>query len=237
MKSRLIKKIRCPSGTHEDTTPSCALYADGSGYCFSCQSFFKKLAEPEAVPEVKPEDLIEKLSYIDSLPKDTIRGLLLPYDNMGYYIVWPDRSYYKLRKWATNGPQDRYLSPRGVAKTPFYIPPSILTESLIIVEGEINALSLNKAKVNYGIFSPGSTTNFSVNYLEKYLRKLTHYTKILILVDDEYVSLQAALTVKDFLQHTCPNVLIHLMNIDCNDILVTHGEEALKKEIDNLEMS
>jgi hypothetical protein len=236
MKSRLIKKIRCPSGTHTDSTPSCALYADGSGFCFSCRAFFKKLGDVEESPEIVPENLDEKLAYIEGLPVDKIRGLTLPYDNTGYYIVWPDRSYYKLRRWTVNGSSDRYLSPRGIHKTLFVLESLINSDLLIIVEGEINALSLRKAGINCAIICPGSTTNFTERYLTGHLPKLTSCSRILILVDNQYVSFEAALNTKVFLNQHCLNIRIILMDKDCNEILVERGEQALKKEIEDVEM-
>lgn len=224
-----LYKIRCPDPEHEDSAPSCAVYDDGSGYCFSCNKYFKEVAEPTKNVIKHIEDLNEKFNYIESLPTTHTRGLVFPFDNDGYYIVWPDRNYYKLRRWATLRGGDKYLSPSGHSKPLFRLPASKAVSRLIIVEGEINALSLKFEIANCDIISPGSATSFTDNTMLSSLPTLAKYANILICVDEDVAGLSAALKLKELLKHDVLSVTINLMEKDFNQLLVDYGKEFKNK--------
>ncbi len=82
-------KILCTSPEHDESTPSMEVYDDG-GYCFSCGWVDKSVGDREAPPR-EVVDIKDKLQRIEALPIKLIRGLQLPYNQSGYFIVWPDK--------------------------------------------------------------------------------------------------------------------------------------------------
>lgn len=244
-KAVFIKKISCPSPEHEDSNPSCALYSDGSAYCFACNMYFKDVEAPIAVTAIQKkeiEDLDVKLTYIASLPTERIRGLEFHYDNSGYYVVWPNSAYYKLRAWAAIVDGSRYLSPLGHTKPLFVIEHLTRTKTLVIVEGEINALSLAKANPPCDIVSPGGVGSFTDKTIVSSLPLFGYYDNIIICVDSDAPGLKGALGLKKLLYDNgiSADIVINLMETDFNQLLVEHGEnfkDIVKKEFKELGMS
>lgn len=232
-RNQVVRKINCENPAHDDRTASCAIYSDGSSYCFGCQAFNAVAAPPEEIEPIIPEDIPAKMAYIDSLPKQIIRGLEFPFDNMGYYVVWPKRDYYKLRRWASDG--GRYLSPVGVDKPWFYLEGQKL--ALFVCEGEINALSLKKVFPDYPVLSPGGVSDFTGARMRKNLTQFREYTRVVIVADSDLVGLKAAVGLKNLISEHVPDVSIVLLDVDCNEMMCgDNGEEKLKETIDGVEM-
>lgn len=229
--AQFVKKILCPS--HEEANPSCALYSDGSGWCFTCQKYFKDLAEPVEVKKL-PENVQERITYIDSLPTQVIRGLELPFDNIGYYIVWPTGDYYKCRRWLTDDAKGKYINPSGVKQPWLVCRISDTSKSLVIVEGELNALSL--AQVYSGdVMSPGGVSQFSLKGFGFSLTHFKKYETINIIADNQPVGAQALLKLKkEFAAFIHPNVRLHLVDTDFNEQLVEYGKEEFQKRINKM---
>lgn len=218
-------RINCTSPAHTDDVPSMAIYEDG-GFCHACGYLDRSIANTDA-PKREQENIGDKLEYIRSLPRKEIRGLQLPYDSSGYFIVWPDNSYYKKRLW--DGPS-RYMGPAG--HKPSLLRFSGLGSSLVIVEGELNAMSL---RFNYksNIVSPGSATNI-MNYLQDYL---LYGPNIAIVVDRDPIGVVMGLELKRELQKRGKRVSLIAVKQDLNDVLQHEGIEGIKKwQKENLEM-
>lgn len=230
-----LYKIRCPDPEHVDGTPSCGVYADGSGYCFSCSKYFKKVAEPTKEVTKHIEDLNDKFTYINSLPTTHTRGLIFPFDNDGYYILWPSGDYYKLRRWTSLRGGDKYLSPSGHHKPLFRLPGSKVTSNLLIVEGEINALSIHPYISNCDVLCPGSASSFTDRMMLSALPEVTKYVNIVICVDADVAGLAAALKLKELLRSKVLNITIKLMEKDFNELLVEYGK-YFKNNLENLDM-
>lgn len=224
-------KILCK--WHDDRNPTMHVYADGA-YCFACG----KQATPQELgmeahelpPEREPENLEESFAYIDSLPKLNMRGLTFPADEWGYFITWADRSYYKKRLFdETSG---RYRSPTGHEYPPFWVRQEG-HNSLLIVEGEINALSVGE--VSHGladVVSPGGAGNFSGKLARKVLTSYCTYSNIFILCDEDAAGAKAAISLYSQLVSKGRTVRMKLMQPDANDLLCsTNGKERLKEEI------
>lgn len=232
--AQFLYKISCPGGTHTDTNPSCAVYSDGGGFCFACNTTFRDLVVPDTKVIKYVEDLPAKLQYIATLPKQTLRGFELPFDKEGYYIVWPTNDYYKLRRWDSAHPSGRYASPSGIQK-PWFIANNSKSRTLVLVEGELNAMSVAKI-VNYQVVSPGSATNFYDNYARNKLTSLSGYNKVIVLVDADGPGFEAAIKAKQMIRNQIPDITINAMKEDANSILTTHGEKALRQEITEVGM-
>lgn len=230
-----LYKIRCPDPEHVDDSPSCGVYADGSGYCFSCSKYFKKVAEPTKEVTKHIEDINEKLTYINSLPTTYTRGLVFPFDNDGYYILWPSSDYYKLRRWSSIRGGDKYLSPSGHRKPLFRLYRQKVTQNLIVVEGEINAISLHGHISNCDIICPGSASSFTDTMILSALPELAEYVNIVICVDADIAGLTAALKLKELLRSKVLNITIKLMERDFNELLVEYGKD-FKDKLKNLDM-
>ncbi len=212
-------KIRCTNPNHKDETPSMSVYADGA-YCFSCGYSTNSIKDPEY--ESKPKENLEgSIAYIQSLPTKSIRGLSLPSDDQGYYILWPDRSYYKKRLFEG---KSRYIGPRG-----FRAPLLKLgqpSDRVCIVEGELNALSIGLV-YNGTILSPGAASNF-MNYRDEYLTTKGDFT---IVVDKDIPGVVAGLKLKEFLLKNKRLVSLVAKKTDYNQILQDEGQETLLKTV------
>ena len=223
-------KITCPFHANgQERTPSLEIYQTGY-YCFSCSAKgpltdLGLTKEPVLVPR-KQENLQEKLTYIAQLPLLPQRGLTFPTNKEGFYIVWPNKEFYIKRLYTG---KIRYISPSGHKRPPFaYLKNHKL---LILVEGEINAMSLNETGIDADIISPGSAGEFGSPQFQKYLDKLPKYHKIVILVDDDTPGVIAGIEAKSYLLTKCSQIILVLMKHDANDYLVKYGKEKLKEYI------
>jgi 5S rRNA maturation endonuclease (ribonuclease M5) len=97
---------------------------------------------------------------------------------------------------------------------------------LILVEGEINALSLKEAfpETNVTIASPGSCTNF-MNYIQQYLQ----YTNIVCIIDYDIPGVVHGDQLRRELRKHKKHVeLIPMVGRDINDVLVQEGVDGVK---------
>lgn len=203
--------------------------------------YFKDIGTPIESSYMKKEieDLNEKIIYIGALPTQSIRGISFPFDTSGYYIVWPSRDYYKLRRWASIDNSSKYHCPSGHSKPIFVLEALNPTRNLLIVEGEINAISIGLLLPTFDIISPGGVGNFTDNQMISQLNKLEYYDTIIICVDEDAAGLQGALKLRQLLvkkDFSC-EVIINLMEKDFNQLLVEYGDnfkEAVKKEFENM---
>jgi 5S rRNA maturation endonuclease (ribonuclease M5) len=228
------KRVLCPR--HEEKTPSCVIY-DTHAYCFGRCMTKIPLEEVGLSPtdyetqnQPEPENIEATMRYIDTLDKVDIRGFSLPTDGEGYYLVWPDRSYYKYRRFEG---EPKYIGPRG------HKPPLLVAHDgvysyncAIVVEGEFNAMSVQSAIREQIVFSPGSASNFYGRGAEALLTHLTAYRKIFIIADQDAAGAKAAIELKSsLLARGHPYVYISLWPKDANDIMVQDGKEALQNKI------
>lgn len=218
-----MSKILCPY--HEDTNPSMHVY-EKYAHCFVCgaRMAITKSGDIKDRALVR-EDIAKSLLNILLLPKTTIRGLELYSDRDGYYLLWPRGNYYKKRLWKG---KSRYIGPKG--HTPplmsFDIP---YQDRLVIVEGELNAMSLNLCGIKAVICSPGSATNL-MRYIKDYLR----YSEVCVIVDyDEPGVANGALLRDELLKHGKRVQLIAMEDRDLNDILQEEGKEGVRKWADS----
>lgn len=203
-----------------------AVYGEWS-YCFVCHArvLTSELKLPRSAQEIRevrhPDNVPENVEYIEGLPKKIIRGLDLHYDDDGYYVLWPNKNYWKLRFWEG---KSRYLSPRGVKKPLFVYPGN--SDLLVVVEGELNAVTLQMCE--YGeakIVSPGSATEL-VKYINYYLK----FKRILIITDKDNPGVVYGLDLKERLLSHNKRVELHLVEKDFNDVFTEEGEEAVCRE-------
>lgn len=229
----MIERILCPF--HKEDTPSLVVYDNGFK-CFGCgrAGRLSELGRKDAIngvtPRHPPEDINKTLDYVFSLPKENIRGLILHCDNDNYYIVWPQNfPYYKRRSKGKVADGAKYLCPRGHEKPLFMLVEKKHTKQrLIVVEGEINALSVALACPDVPVASPGGTNEFFSKKTEKYLQVFKQYENILIMVDKDSPGIKAAVELKVRLLQYTPYVATLLMEKDANEIL-TETEGGWKK--------
>jgi hypothetical protein len=230
-------KIHCPF--HQEETPSCHLYPDGFK-CYGCGAAGRLADLPNVGHSqlyVKPapkyvEDIDAKIKYIDSLSTALIRGHNLPVDGESYYIVWPSRDYYIQRFFEAKDDRGKYKCPSGHQR-PLYVPRTGLYRGqLRIVEGELNALSVAMA-CEGGVVSPGSAGDFHSAKSDKHLPFYLQYDRIMLIADADKPGAIGCIELKSKLMRAGKtDVSIKLMSTDANDILVKHGQEALKKEVE-----
>jgi hypothetical protein len=222
-------KILCPK--HEEKTPSCHVYPDGMYKCFGCGAYgyAKDLGiDTSTVVAKVREDVEGNVNKILTLPVKLIRGLELHTDSKFYYIVWPDKNYYKKRR-INDETFSRYVSPIG-CKMPLFKVRLVGNPTLFIVEGEINAMSLSKTDVLGDIVSLGPSTNFSLDNLKPLASTISKYKNIVICVDNDAAGAIAGIRLKSSLLPLNPRTRIKLLDRDFNDILVNYGKEAVKEK-------
>lgn len=226
-------KILCPF--HEENTPSCHLYPDGYS-CFGCgkRGPLTDLDLPEKSKALvkgrgtyyQQENLVLSIDRIRKLPTKLIRGIELPYDDSGYYIVYPGDQYYTKRLLNPSPPSDKYRGPKGHKK-----PLMVLNTQpgiLFVVEGQLNALSLN-ACLDSAIVSPGSANDLNrKEFIQFYLR----YDHICVIVDEDPAGVVCGIALRDELLRHKKDVVLLPLKRDLNDIYVEeNGQEAIVKTI------
>lgn len=218
-------KILCPN--HNDTVPSMEVYEKYS-HCFVCGHRMKNVNTSTRLrSKIWKTDILKRLEYIVELPVKMIRGLPLPYDNEGYYIVYPGCEYYTKRFWTAEN-RRKYQYPAGHKRQPLL---SLLPNQKLVyvVEGQLNALSLISEQPLTSVISPGSATDLTNSELiSKYYLKYSH---ICIIVDKDVAGVRAGVKLKDILLKAGKKVVLYPMPKDLNDILVEDGKEAVKEEI------
>lgn len=224
-------KILCPS--HQDTNPSLEIYSDGC-FCFVC-GYTCSLDEINVDPAKvyrEPTNVPAEIARIQGLPRTEIRGLQLPYDDTGYYIVWPDKSFYK-KRWFRG--DTRYTGPRGV-KPPLFLYPGEHREKVVVVEGEINAMSLQLAYPNtkVTIVSPGSVTNIVKPELHNYCLKCDSTYAI---VDYDPAGVIYGMEFKNQLLKKGKRVELIPLKQDLNDVLITRGVSGIKEVIEKQDVA
>ncbi len=207
------------------------LYHDGA-WCFVCgyKCELSEVTNEVTIEEIKklkkqaPENIEEKIKEIDCLPKKEVRGFNLPYSESGVYLVWPDKSYYKLRRFDD---KPRYIGPKG-HKAPLFIIGGSKT-TLVVVEGEYNALSLKKIyEKDDGptIVSPGSASEL-IRHWKYYLL----FQKIYVIVDRDAAGVANGIRLRDELKKKGKRVVLIALEEDFNDMLQRNGTQEIKKRL------
>lgn len=220
--SNSMAKVRCVNPSHRDDTPSMEVYAEGA-YCFSC-GYSTHDVTGDYTPKPKT-DIGAEIEYIKSLPKRGFRGLEFHFDKEGFYILWPDLAFYKKRIFeGTN----RYVGPTGHRPPPFKIPGTD-TKNLILVEGEINALSLSVSVGNlYTIASYGAASNYSIC-----IPLCLIYHSIFVIVDKDIAGVDSGIKLKNQLLKWGKTVHLIATERDVNQILQYGDKKAVREFWDN----
>ena len=228
-----MRRIICPF--HAEKTPSCVVQ-DATYKCFGCG---KTGPITDLGLEVLPtapkaryrEDLKTKRAYIETLPRKPIRGFDFPADDRGYYILWPDHPYYKQRLYNPGPKEPKYKNPSGHQQPLFWVRRQDRPRTLLISEGEINALSLSRAFPEYDVVCPGSASNFLTKDQVNYLPQYADYGTITIVVDKDAAGTKAAIHMKALLLAKVPFTRVVLLQPDANEIYVSQGIDALRHAI------
>jgi hypothetical protein len=191
------------------------------GYCFVCKAYacLNDLDIPNPIP-VPQTNLEEKNKYIQGLSTRMIRGLQLPFDHLGYYIQYPGTKFYKRRNWIG---EPRYTAPSG-HRPPLLIMPGT-SSHLVVVEGEMNALSLYDALPDeVKIVSPGPASDFM-----RHIKAYDHYYHVTLILDNDASGIVHGWQTKETLLSNGVRAKLVLVNRDFNDMLDKDGKEALLK--------
>lgn len=223
-------KITCPF--HDDGTASLHVYEDHFN-CFGCGARGSIEQLEAKIPSFKtrlpvqhraPENLEESIARVTALPLSQVRGLSLQTDQRGYYIVYPNAKYYVRRSWTDDEP--RFYAPVGVRKPLYALRQGGST--LVLIEGQINALSALESVPDHAVISPGASTDFNKpGTVEECLR----YSTIYIVVDNDAAGVVAAVQLRDTLLFKGKRVIVIALDDDFNSILVNLGKEALNNKI------
>ncbi len=229
------RRLRCM--WHQESTPS-LVQRKGFWRCYGAchRTYTNEEVEArtgehyEYVEEnEEKEDLKEEFEYINSLPKKVIRGLSLPCDERGYYIVFGRDEYYKYRLF-NPGKGSKYLSAKGHYPPLFWARRSP-GSTLCVVEGELNAMSVALAYEEYAVCSPGSASMFNADNLSKYLTEFKQYSNLIVILDDDPAGIKAYIEAKAFFLYKVPFVTYLRMKPDANDVLNEKGPKGLREAL------
>lgn len=200
------------------------------GHCFGCGAHVPlgklNINSQKVFTRVKfTTDIPKKLAYITQLETDIIRGIELPFDKEGYYIVYPGVNYYILRKWeGTNA--NKFQNPAG-HKKPLFIP-QVGNSTLLLIEGQMNALSA-VGITDSTIASPGAATDFNRSDFYKYYLQ---FKRICVIVDKDAAGVTSGLELRTKLTKDKKQVALYAIKKDLNAILQEKGKQAVKEEIE-----
>lgn len=215
-------KVLCPN--HKDKTPSLHVYEDRA-YCFVCRYSCPsdQIVSADELKELKkaPTDIAQYVEYIKTLPIMGIRGLSFHSDTSGFYIIWPGDNYFKKRV-TIEDTKNRYIGPRG-HRAPLWVHKGN-SNLLVIVEGELNAMSLALCNPRYTLISPGSATE-----LPKTLDYALTFSTIVIIVDKDIPGVGWGANLKHELIKRQKKVQLVAVEKDINQILQEEGKEGVKK--------
>lgn len=231
------KKYLCPK--HFEKTPSAAVYGDGY-FCFGCgaKGPVTDLGIPagERIEVTYLEDIKATIAYIDTLPRKNIRGFSLPFNDRGYYLVYPNLEYYKFRL-SDGQSNNKYRGPSG-HKKPKFVAQSGSFPRLVLVEGEFNALSLAALELPWDVVSPGAAGDFYSKSRNNDLQEYAQYSRVDIVVDDDVAGLKAAMECSALLQTLNDTIEIKVWFVkeDFNETFTREGKEGLKKAVTEMGM-
>lgn len=202
-------------------------------YCFgACQKRYtvdeveNQLGLRPNIKEKRIENVEQTIKYINGLERKTIRGVPnIPYDNDFFYILGYLAPYYLKSRHERRDDEPKYIGPTGVSR-PIFKPLQNDGNPLIVVEGEMNVLSIGYSNPNYNVISCGG-----VNGFQKHLDFYRKYDKIVLIADEDLAGLEATLLTRLDLLEMGKEVSIKLMKDDANTILIRDGKETLAKFI------
>jgi hypothetical protein len=164
----------------------------------------------------------ETMEYISCLPVKEVRGLMLPVNTTGFYVVWPDKSYYKKRLYIG---KNRYIGPPGMKPPLLKLGPQKAKSMLWVIEGELNALSFNQCYPNEDVVSPGSATEL-LRHIEFYLT----FPYISVIVDKDDAGVAHGVILRDELAARGKLCNLIAVKKDFNDVLQEKGKARAKEK-------
>lgn len=211
-------KVHCPN--HPDENPSAHVYESGV-FCFVCHEHVNieqvgKLLTPKK--KVQPEDIQDKISYIKQLDTKRWRGLDFHADSNGCYILYPSGDYYKYRLFSPSKSGSKYLGPMGHSQPLFYFKEEETKERLLIIEGEINAMTVLEYN-SYSVLSPGSAGNF-LSKIDEILAIAVEYDKIVVWADKDPPGIKAIMELTSQLKIKGKKVGYIMEDKDANEMLL-----------------
>lgn len=226
-----MSKILCPF--REEKTPSMVLYPDGGYFCFGCGAHGKSkdIGYEVKYKEKYIEDIEPVIAYIRSLPARPVRNLRFRADDHCYYILWPDYKYYLRRSFNVLPGMPKYKGPAGHQRPPLFCRVTG-KNTLVIVEGEINAISVAEVCKDIDVLSPGSATEMGSERIAHALTFVGHYDKILICVDNDSAGILGAISLKTNLLRLNKNIKIAAWDTDANKVLTDRGSDELRQKVE-----
>lgn len=218
------ERIICPF--HKESTPSMVLFYETGRYkCFGCGVSGKLTdigIDAKGSYESKKENIKESIQNITQYPIKDFRGLKFHCDDTGAYIIWPGSVYYKKRYFDPAPGYPKYKGPKGHNPPAFIAERDKKAETGIVVEGEINALSLAEVLRNITIVSPGSASSFAdVGEL------LKDYRNVLVIADNDPAGVMGIIPLVSELKKNAINTKVTLWDRDANEVLVNDGKTKL----------
>lgn len=214
---KLKMKVHCPN--HQDENPSAHVYDNGT-FCFVCHKMVET-GDVKSIPlkkKVVAENITGRIAEIRNLDTKRWRGLDFHADNFGCYILYPSGDYYKYRLFSPSQSGSKYLGPVGHSQPLFFFKEEGNKEKLLIIEGEINAMTVLEYN-NYSVLSPGSAGNF-LSKIDEIISIAIEYGKIVVWADKDPPGIKAIMELTSQLKIKGKKVEYIMEDMDANEMLL-----------------
>ena len=233
--SEFIRHEPCPSCGSSDAL---ARYTDGHAHCFSCRYY--EFGDGKIVPFHKPQAPVDFTGDIiplksrgileDTCKKFNVRydsvtrTLKFPYHNgAGRLVAFKARTPDKNFSWTGKNEDHQLFGQQlfGGAKGN--------NKTLVITEGEIDALSVWQARPNWPVVSLDNGAAAAKRSLQRQYKFVDRYEEIVLLFDNDEAGKQAAEECAQLFSHH--KIFIATINgyKDANEAVVAKDAEAIRQ--------
>ena len=233
--SQFVRHEPCPNCTSSDAF---AVYSDGGGYCFSCGHHVRGAAGEEhtaansARPRPRYEGDFARLSKRkiseDTCKKFNVRvdeGVVrFPYySSGGQVIAYKERDKDKNFRWHGKNEDKRLFGQNlfGGGK------------SLVITEGEMDALSVWQARPNWPVMSLPNGAQAAKKSLAAQLTELMKFDEIILMFDSDEAGVAAAEDCVSLFPHDKVFLASLGSYKDASDALQANDAEAIRQAVWN----
>jgi twinkle protein len=191
--NEFVRHEACPSCSSSDAF---AIYSDGGGYCFSCGHHRKGDGQSTPTNQGRPTRMIQYSGDYASLRKRKISeetckkfnvrqegpSLRFPYYASNRIVGYKERDPEKNFRWTGKNEDDELFGQHlfGSGKT------------IVITEGEMDALSVWEARPSWPVVSVPSGAQGAKKALQKQLTWLLGFDEIIIMFDNDEAGAKAA---------------------------------------------
>lgn len=233
--SEFVRHEPCPACGSSDAL---ARYTDGHGHCFSCGHY--EFGDGQSIPNHKPQRRMDFTGDIvplrargileDTCKKFNVRydaeskSLRFPYYNSdGQLIAFKARSPEKDFRWSGKNEDHQLFGQQlfGGAKGN--------NKSIVITEGELDALSVWQARPNWPVVSLDNGANAAKKSLQHQYKFIDRYDEIVLFFDNDEPGQRAAQECAQLFGHQKVFIATLSNYKDANEAIVAKDADAIRQ--------